>query len=168
MVMRRVGGLDDPIWDEAIPRLARQPRKVSIRSPLLCSLIAASMAALSTALPWFVSAENPPMNSFSRWLVRGWHPGYQGWGWILLALSLLLVVGLAVAVWRPRAALLGSLLCLGVLLLAAALLEAVAHPSLDPGPDLHAAWGAWIGVLAAVVACAGMAAGIGLVIRDGR
>ena len=83
-------------------------------------------------------------------------------------MSLLLVVGLAVAIWRPRAAVLGGLLCLGVILLAAALLEALAHPSLDPGPDLHAAWGTWLGILAIVVACTGTTIAIGLAIRDGR
>ena len=108
------------------------------------------------------------MSSFSHLLIRGWRPGNQGWGWVLLALSLLLVVGLAVAIWRPRAAVLGGLLCLGVILLAAALLEALAHPSLDPGPDLHAAWGTWLGILAIVVACTGTTIAIGLAIRDGR
>ncbi len=168
MVRHHDGWLDDPIWAEASPILATEPRKLSVRSPLLCSVVAASVAALSTALPWFVSAENPPMSSFSHLLIRGWRPGNQGWGWVLLALSLLLVVGLAVAIWRPRAAVLGGLLCLGVILLAAALLEALAHPSLDPGPDLHAAWGTWLGILAIVVACTGTTIAIGLAIRDGR
>jgi hypothetical protein len=83
-------------------------------------------------------------------------------------LSLLLVLGLAVAIWQPRTALLGGLLCLGVILLVAALLEALAHPSLDPGPDLHAAWGTWLAILTIVVACTGTAIAVGLVVRDGR
>lgn len=135
-------------------------KRALVKWPLLVALGATVLFATCLAMPWFASAENPPMNPFSHWLIRGWRPGETGWAWILLGLCVVLATGIAMSLLYPRTVILVLALGVGMLLLVATILEWSAHPSLDPGPDLHSDWGTWIGALAVIAACSCLVAAI--------
>lgn len=143
MSNRAVDLFDDPPWAREAPsddRAARPSRAWLISTLVLDVLFAASMA-----LPWFTSGETPPWTPFSHWLNLGWSPGTERWGLLLLALCAVLAVDLGLIVRTRRIALLVTLPLLAAVLVVMTFLEASAHLSVNPGPSLHADFGAWIG-----------------------
>ncbi len=142
---------NDPIWLAEPPGTSRSAL-YSSRVPFRFLLTSAALLATSMALPWYSSSETVALSPLSNWLNLGWGPGSRRWGFVILALALLVAIGAEIAVLAPRKALAGMLLIFEVLLLFATCLEVFAHPSIDPGPSLDADWGAALGFLAAIFA----------------
>jgi len=150
---------DDPPWPSEAPARQRRRRR-SPRSFLVASLVLVGLFLVSMVLPWFTSAETPAWTPFSQWLNRGWFPGTQKWGFLLLALGCLTALATVVGLLWTRRLFLVVLLVLATVLVVATKMEASAKLSVDPGPNLHAAYGAWIGSAAAVIAWCGIAIGL--------
>lgn len=146
---------DDPPWPSEAPSHETPVR--SPRSSLVTSLVFVGILLASMALPWFASAETPAWTPFSHWLNLGWSPGTQKWGFLVLALGVLTVLAIVTGLLWPRRAWLVVVLVLAGVLVVVTLLEATAQLSVDPGPNLNAAYGAWIGSTAAVLAWCGIA-----------
>lgn len=103
------------------------------------------------ALPWFTSAETPSWTPFSHWLNLGWSPGTRNWAFLLLGLGVALTVGIAMTLRSPSKIAMNLLLLVASGLLVVTLLEASAHLSVNPGPNLQAGYGALIGSAAAAL-----------------
>src|ERR1700728_542490 len=153
MGRRAVDLFDDPPWQTGMP--VDQPTPA--RRSLVVSLVLVALLISSMALPWFASGETPPWTPFSHWLDLGWSPGTQKWGFLVLALGAVVAISLGIAIPTPGKARLSLLLVVATGLVCATLLEAIADLSVDPGPNLHADYGAWIGGAAAVLAWFGIA-----------
>jgi hypothetical protein len=119
---------------------------------LVASLGLVAVLMSSMALPWYSSAETPNWTPFSRWLDVGWLPGSQNWGFLVFALSGAVAGSIGLAIATPRNVRMTILLSVATVLVVATLLEVLARTSVDPGPNLHAAYGAWVGGTAAVLA----------------
>lgn len=142
MGKRAVDLFDDPAWrmEGEVVHLAR-PSQASLIYTL--TLVVLFMA--STALPWFQSGETLPWTPFSHWLNRGWSPGTQRWGLLMLALGAALAVAAGLTIRTRRKILFGVLPVFAAALVVMTILETSAHLSENPGPPLHADFGAWIG-----------------------
>jgi len=120
------------------------------RLTLLVSLTLIGLLMCSMVLPWFTSAETPSWTPFSHWLDLGWSPGTRNWAFLLLGASAGVAVGIPVA-FRSAGKFGMTLLLLAASgLLVVTLLEASANLSVNPGPNLHADYGAIVGACAAV------------------
>jgi hypothetical protein len=111
----------------------------------------------SMALPWFTSSETPAWTPFSHGLNLGWSPGTQNWGFLVLALAAALAIGIGVVIPSPRKGRTTIALLFITALAVTTLLKTSAELSVNPGPNLHADYGAWFGGTAAVVAWIGLA-----------
>jgi hypothetical protein len=129
----------------------------SPRPWLVASLVLLALLLSSTALPWFTSAETSQWGPLSHRLDLGWAPGTQDWGFLVLALGAAAVIAAGIALVAPKRAPRVVLLVLASALVVATLLELNAHLSVNPGPNLHADYGAWVGGAAAVLAWIGVA-----------
>lgn len=147
---------DDPAWPTEAP--VENAGITSPRHYLVASLVLVALLLASMAFPWYTSAETPTWTPFSRWLNLGFGPGTQEWGILMLTLGIAMAAALLVGLVWPRRSWLFVLLGLATVLAAVTALEATAHLTVNPGPNLHADYGAWIGVAAAVVAWIGIAA----------
>lgn len=145
----------DPGWPTDMP--VGQPTVDWRRRTLLASIALVGLLICSMALPWFRSAETPSWTPFSHWLDLGWSPGTQHWGFLLLGLALGVAVGTGVALRCKSMLVMMPLVALATCLLVVTLLEASAHLSVDPGPDLQADYGALLGTGTAVVLWIGLA-----------
>jgi hypothetical protein len=106
----------------------------------------------SMALPWFTSSETGAWTPFSDWLNLGWSPGTQNWGFLVLALASASAIGIGVVISSVQKSRTTVAMLLASALAVTTLLETSAELSVNPGPRLHAEFGAWIGGTAAVVA----------------
>jgi hypothetical protein len=141
---------DNAPWSTGEPadkQPARSPRPLLVVSLVLVGLLMSSMA-----LPWFTSGETPAWTPFSHWLNLGWSPGSQKWGFLVLALGAAAAIAIGVAISTPRKVPMSLLLLVASSLLVATLLEGFAHLAVNPGPNLHADYGTWVGSVAAVLA----------------
>ena len=148
---------DGPAWPTDVS--VRQPTVDSRRLTLLVSLALIGLLMCSLALPWFTSAETPSWTPFSHWLDLGWSPGTRNWGFLLLGLSGGLAVGIAVVLRSAGKFGMILLLMAATGLVVVTLMEASASLSVDPGPNLHADYGAIIGACIAVALWIGLALG---------
>ncbi len=142
------------------PSTARSRRLTLFASLALVSLLMASMA-----LPWFTSAETPSWTPFSHWLNLGWSPGTRNWALLLFVLAVGVAIGAAIATWSASKVARRLLLLAATVLLVVTFLEAPARQSVNPGPNLHADYGATIGTCAAVLLWIGLALGPHLKIK---
>jgi hypothetical protein len=145
----RIDLFDDPPWSGEAP--ADEVPGVSPRPCLTASLALVALLLFSMAFPWLTGAATTAIGQtspFSTLLSRGWSPGTQNWGFLMLALGALTVLAIVLGILWPRKGLLISLLFLMTILASIALTEAFA-PSES---NLHADYGAWIGVPAVVFA----------------
>jgi hypothetical protein len=162
---------DDPHWETA----PVQRRRISARPPLGISIIGSAGVAIRTMLPWYGSPEggdevwqfsSPGLRPTSQLLNGpGRHPGTEGFGYLILALSgatLVLAVLGWIAVRRPPRPVSNLARCLAVgvavsatALLAVVICEVQAHPPLGDGPPPSSDWGAIVGVAASVPCLAG-------------
>jgi hypothetical protein len=147
---RAIDLFDDAPWsaDFAID----QPARPSPRPWLFASVVSVSLLLASMALPWFTSSETPSWTPFSRWLALGWTPGTQRWGFLDLALGCVSLLTLMVALFRPFRPYMLPSMTLAICLLVVTLLEATATLIVDPGPPIHADYGAVVGSVASVFA----------------
>jgi formate hydrogenlyase subunit 4 len=120
-------------------------------------------------LPWFGSPGDPTVQQFSAVSGELWRtgivPASQGWGYLIAAWSVLLVVlALLAAIVcvlrspRNRSPMGGLLLCIAVasvLLVALVLAELTSRAQFDLVSYAHADWGAWISLGLALVSSAG-------------
>lgn len=148
MDRRAIDLFDDAPWPTEVP--VNEP--ASPRPWLVASLVLAGLFLMSMALPWFTSPETPAWTPFSHWLDLGWSPGTQNWGFLVLALGAVTAIAICMALLTPRKALIVLALLVATSLVVAAFLEARASLSVNPGPNLHADYGAWIGTAVAVLA----------------
>ncbi len=154
MGTRSIDLFDDPPWPTQVP--VDQP--ISSRPVLVVSLGFVVLEMLSTILlPWFSSPETPGLTPFSHWLDLGWSPGTEKWGYVVLALCTATVFAVGIAIATPGKVRVLLLLLVGSSLVVVTLLEAGAHLSIDPGPNLTADYGAWFGSVAAALAWIGTA-----------
>jgi len=155
---------DGPSWSTDVS--GGQPTVDSGRLALLVSLALTGLLMGSMALPWFTSAETPSWTPFSHWLDLGWSPGTRNWAILVFGLSAGVAVGIAVVL--RSAGKLGMILLLlaSTGLLVVILLEATANLSVDPGPSLHADYGAIVGAWAAALLWVSLAFGLHLKIRQ--
>ncbi len=161
---RSIDLFDDAPWSTEVPvdhRSVPSPRSLLVVSQVLVVLLLASLA-----LPWFKSSETPAWNPFSSWLNLGWAPGTKNWGFLDLALAAVVAVSIGLAIASARNAWTGLVLLAATALVVVTLLEASAQLSVNPGPNLHADYGAWIGSAAAVLAWMGIAVVAALSLRD--
>ena len=155
---------DDPSWSTDVS--GGQPTGDSRRLVLLVSLALTALLMSSMALPWFTSAETPSWMPFSHWLDLGWSPGTRNWAFLLFGLSVGVAVGIAVVLRSVGRLGMILLLLAATGLLIVILLEATANLSVDPGPNLHADYGAVVGVWAAVLLWISLAFGLHVKIRQ--
>lgn len=141
---------DDPPWSNQPS--TPQVRRVSPRAFLISSLGFVGLFSISMGQPWFTSGETPQWTPFSHWLDRGFFPGTQSWGFLMLALDLATALTLVIGLIWPRLIGQVALLVLATTLVIVTVSEASAHLSVDPGPNLGADYGAWIGVAMIVLA----------------
>lgn len=142
MGKRAVDLFDDPAWKTETE--AAHPARPSSAS-LICTLTLVVLFMASTALPWFDSGETPPWTPFSHWLNRGWSPGSQRWGLLMLALGAALAAATGITIRTRRKILFGLLPVFAAALVVVTILETAAHLSVNPGPPIQADFGAWIG-----------------------
>jgi len=135
----------------------------SRRLALLASSVLSGLLMISLVLPWFTSAETPQWTPFSHWLDLGWSPGTRNWA--LLGLDAALAVGIGAALWSASKLGMHLLSLVATGLLVVTLLEASAHLTVDPGPNLQADYGAVIGSGAAVLLWVTLAVGPHLSVR---
>lgn len=145
---------DDAPWPTELP--FDQQKVHSPRPILVASLFFVAVLLLSMTLPWFTSAETPGWLPFSHWLNLGWSPGTQDWGFLVLGLAAFVAIGIGLAIHSPRSPGTTLALAFATALVVTTLLEASAGLSVNPGPNLHADYGAWIGATAAVLAWGGL------------
>jgi hypothetical protein len=156
LVNRQVFDLfNDPPWPTEVT--VNRPVVRSPRPWLFASLGSAVLLISSMALPWFSSSETPAWTPFSHGLNLGWSPGTQNWGFLVLALAAALAIGIGLVIPSPRKGRTTVALLFTTALAVTTLLETSAELSVNPGPHLHADFGAWIGGTGAVVACIGLA-----------
>ena len=120
------------------------------------------------ALPWFDGAESPPWTPFSHGLDRGWSPGTQDWGFLMLALSVTTAVVVGFTIRSPRNVRVGVLLVLATALVVVVVLEDAARTRVGDGPNLDAYYGAWIGTTLGAFAWIWVAIGALLALVQGR
>lgn len=154
---------DDAPWPMELA--VGQPVVRSPRPILGAALGFLLLFVVSMGLPWFTSAETPAWTPFSHWLDLGWSPGTERWGYLVLGLGLVAAAVTGVAVWSLNTRRLWSALSLTTALVVT-VLEASANLAVDPGPNLHADYGAWIGSAAAVLGWAGI--GLAIVVAPKR
>ncbi len=142
--------LGDPQWSAELP--VDHPCTLSPRQLLVASLASVVLLMASMALPWFKSSETPSWTPFSHWLDLGWSPGTRNWGLLVLALSAAVAIAIGVVIPSIRKSRMILLLCVATALVVTTLLESTSDLSVDPGPNLSAYYGAWIGDTAAVLA----------------
>ena len=142
MGKRAVDLFDDPAWKTETE--AVHPARPS-QASLICTLTLVVLFMASTALPWFHSGETPPWTPFSHWLNRGWSPGSQRWGLLMLALGAALAVATGITIRTRRKILFGLLPVFAAALALMTILETSARLSVNPGPLLQSDFGAWIG-----------------------
>jgi hypothetical protein len=148
MGKRPVDLFDDAPWPTEIADAADP----SPRSALVASLVLVVLLTASMALPWFHGTESPPWTPFAHWLDRGWSPGTQDWGFLMLALSVATTVVLGFTIRSPRRLRVGVLVVLATALVVVVALEDSAHLPMGDGPNLDAYYGAWIGTTFAAFA----------------
>jgi hypothetical protein len=158
-----VGLFDGPSWSTDVS--GGQPTVDTRRLTLVVSLGLIGLLMCSMALPWFTSAETPSWTPFSHWLDLGWSPGTRNWAFLLFGLSAGVAVGIAVVLRSAAKSGMNLLLLAATALLVVTVLEATANLSVDPEPNLHADYGAIVGVWAAVLLWIGLALGTHLKIR---
>lgn len=142
---------DDPPWPTEVS--FREASSGSPRPLLIGSLAFVGLFSISMALPWFTSAETPQWTPFSHWLNRGFVPGTQEWGFVMLALDIVTAFSIVMAIIWARRSWQIALLGLATILVLTTISEASAHLSpAHPGPNLGADYGAWIGVAMVVLA----------------
>ncbi len=157
-VSRSIDLFDDAPWSTEVPvdnRVVLSPRSLLVVSLALVVLLLASLA-----LPWFKSSETPAWTPFSNWLNLGWAPGTKNWGLLVLALAAVVAVSIGLVISSARNAgnaWTGLVFLAATALVVVTLLEASAQLSVNPGPNLHADYGAYVGSAAAVLAWVGMA-----------
>lgn len=152
-----------PAWSTKAP--ARDVQITSPRPCLVASLLLVALLLCSMAFPWFTSAETPAWTPFSHWLNLGSGPGTQKWGILVLMVDVAMAAGLIIGLLWPRKGWLFVLLVLATVLVVVTVLEASASVSVNPGPNLHADYGAWIGSAASVLAWSGIAAAVYIAFR---
>ena len=155
---------DDAPWPTELP--LDQPSAHSPRLLLVASLAFVAVLLSSMALPWFTSAETPAWTPFSHWLNLGWSPGTQDWGFLVVGLAAFVAIGIGLAISEPRKGRTTLVLLFTTALTVTTLLEASAELSVNPGPNLHADYGAWIGGTSAVLAWSGLAVATYLAYRS--
>ncbi len=163
-VSRSIDLFDDAPWSTEMPvdhRAVRSPRSVLVGSLALVLLLMASFA-----LPWFKSSETPAWTPFTSWLNLGWAPGTENWGFLVLALAAVVAVSIGLVILSGRTAWTGLVFLAATALAVVTLLEASAQLSVNPGPNLHADYGAWLGSAAAVLAWIGISVVAALSLRD--
>lgn len=155
---KRSGDLfDGPPWPMGLN--AGRSTVASRCLTLLVSLALVGLLLCSMALPWFTSAETPSWTPFSHWLNLGWSPGARNWAFLLLGLGAGVALGIGIALRSAGKFGIKLLFLLATGLLVVTLLEASAHLSVNPGPNLHADYGALIGSAAAALLWIGLALG---------
>jgi hypothetical protein len=147
---RAVDLFDDAPWLTEVP--VDRERVCSPRPFLVVSLALVLLLVTSLALPWFNSSETPAWTPFSNWLNLGWAPGTENWGFLVLVLAAVVAVSIGMVIPAARNARTGLVLVAATAMVVVTLLEASAQLSVNPGPELHADYGAWIGCAAAVLA----------------
>lgn len=162
-VSRSIDLFDDAPWSTEVPLDHRAVR--SPRSLLVVSLAFVVVLMASLALPWFKSSETPAWTPFSSWLNLGWAPGTKNWGFLVLAMAAVVAVSIGLVIPSARNARTGLVLLAATALVVVTLLEASAQLSVNPGPNLHADYGALIGSAAAVLAWIGIAVATALHLR---
>ena len=150
MNRRAVDLFDDPPWPTEVT--IDQPAGLSARPWLVAALLFSGAFLYSMALPWFTSAESPAWTPFSHWLDLGSAPGTQKWGYLMLGVAICVPLGIAAVIPTPGKGRLSLLLLIATGLVVVTLLEGNSQLRVDPGPLLHADYGAWIGRAAAVMA----------------
>jgi hypothetical protein len=146
---------EDPPWSTGVA--VERPIVYSPRPVLVVSLLLVVVFLSSMALPWFSLAQESKWTPFSRWLDQGWSSGTQKWGFLVLALGAVEALAIGAAIRAPKKTRMSLLLAIATILVSATLLEARARPLYGDGPHLQAAYGAWVGGIAAVLAWIGIA-----------
>ncbi|MGH9091540.1 MAG: hypothetical protein ACRDZR_09220 [Acidimicrobiales bacterium] len=141
---------DDPPWSGEAP--VHEVPTVSPRPDLMASLTLVALLLFSMALPWFTGRVTPQSGTspLSGSLSRGWSPGTEDWGILMMVLGALTALAIVIGMLWPRRPLLVTLLVVATILAVVTVAEAFSFG--DPWPDLRAAYGAWIGVPAIVFA----------------
>lgn len=162
-VSRSIDLFDDAPWSTEVPvdhGTVRSPRSL-----LVVSLASVVLLMASLAIPWFKSGETPAWTPFSNWLNLGWAPGTKNWGFLVLALAAVVAISIGLVIPSARNTWTGLVFLAATAMVVVTLLEATAQLSVNPGPELHADYGAWIGSAAAVLAWIGIAVVTGLSLR---
>jgi hypothetical protein len=141
---------DDPPWPTDVP--ARKPLLSSARPLLVASLVLVAVVLGSTALPWSTSAETPAWTPYAHGLDVGGGPGTQDWGFLVAAITVATALATVAALHRPGPVRIGASLVGLSALVATTVPDLFAHLTVDPGPSLDAAYGAWIGTVAGMLA----------------
>lgn len=136
---------DDPDWS-AEARVGEAP-KVSPRPCLTASLALVALLLFSMQFPWLALTVTPQAGSppLSGLLSRGWLPGTQDWGFLMLALGVFTALAIVIGLLWPMRSLLIALFVLATVLLLVTIAEAFASSFGDPWPYVHSGYGAWIG-----------------------
>lgn len=155
---------DDPAWSGDAP-----VGGVPVVSPRPCLTASAALVALllfSMQFPWFAGTATPQSGSapLAGLLSRGWLPGTEDWGFLMLALGVLTALAIVIGLLWPVKSLLITLFVLATMLSCVTIAEAFASSLGDPWPYLRSGYGAWIGAPATVFAwcCIGVATALGL------
>lgn len=160
MSRARIDLFDDPPWTNELP--SHRVRGVSPRALLIASSGCIGAFLISMGQPWFASGETPQWTPFSHWLDRGFFPGTQKWGFLMLALGVVAALVVIIGLFWPRLHWQIAFFVLATVLVVVTVSEAAAHLSVNPGPNLGADYGAWIGVAAVVLAWCSAAVAVAL------